>query len=1237
MAGLKFLYNLILKDAARGSGSASGILSIGKDVRKLADKKFQRYITTAKKQGVDLDKLSEEEIKYMMELNKPKAPQVLSNEEAFEFLNQFLNQGKKGEVIRGKFKPLVTVDSVITDIKKLEPMDSMKETNKVLRGEGKYKNLSKADREKIAGDESVTDHIFERNIEPDPEDFAGGGIAGMLGERPGYHEAGIVHAIEKNKKLERDLKNQFPPGRMLLPRIVDRRYPEETYRPYKTLEDIPPEVLDILMSDPTFDPKTFLEMDWAAPGHTYLERKYRGDEKKVGKLPRGTYYGMSGDILLNFPKFSEGKKGKVPAPFLDFDRMSNEEKAAVILHEMRHKNILEKEQLYEAQPEWVKKYPRGIDYAKERAFTTRRGPEITEHPGVKYKEFEKGFVPDKYLTGHELFNWFMDSRKFGTPKGKEWYPYFDKILKDEWEPYAKEIDKRSMELKSKPEHLGLAGGGIAGMLGEPTYQDEEHRVPYQDGEFVKKEDLPSGLKAEVGDPTPGWGLSDLVNKYFLYQKVIPGVGEETRKYLGEKFLNDLNAHGYSPKDFKAYIDEQFPESRAKGGRAGFDNGGPVTQEEYDKYVAEKIAAGEEYMDFDTYKLFKIQFPKAAGGRVPYNEGKKVGRPKGQFWTTGKGKGEDVVDPGFDELSADEWLFILKAAMAGDYGPIEYAGGGRAGFKLGGIDKMRRLFLQATGAGAATVGAAKSGLFSLFKGGSKSAKALDLTQVPIQNAEGMPSWFKPLVNRVIKEGDDVTKQFAWKERQTVHSAKLSENQGVKVTQDLDNQTISVEYQSADNMGGVDDAVYLEYTAPQVIEPPVVKGGKLSGYGKGVKTKAEFKAEEAFPHGTTGDYKDITMEGSNVVNKVKDLYSDTSALKQFGTNKALTKKELEIAKQKRQRVNEINNDLGEQDQLLPDPPDYDDFASGGRVPLVGGKLVKDLGLKFLNKIFGKDRMIEMRTRDPEMYQGLLEVVDKFRARDKAGLVEYMKKYLPHMDDAEIEDFIIGGYGTEGVHGQLIRLGSGRDYKGKIEMIKKLERANKLKDFDVTGRKPNASGGRVPMFLGGGLTAGKGLLRQIMRHHEKTGTTGLTGSKMLNLVNPKQFNEMLNNPGGIPAIAKEMIEKYTKEMKADRIGAVEHSLGIAKKMKKAKDKSKEMDKIKEALTKDFVDQGMDRKMVENLIDMFIGAKYPDYQKIKAIRALPNVTDEGILELENILKNLQTKDRKLNASGGLAHMVGE
>ena len=220
--GLQALYNLILKDVVKGSGQASGIMSIGGDVRKLADKKLQRYIDSAKKQGVDLDKLSEQEIKYMIELNKPKAPQVFSNEEAYKFLNQFLSQGKKGkgevvkfpkdkiknvtkaksrppetEIIGGiqttrglgdlfpkQIKKTVTVRTVIEDIKKLEPIEAMKEANKVLKGEGRYKSLSKADREKIAGDESVTDHIFEREIKTDPEDMADGGRIGFAGGTP---------------------------------------------------------------------------------------------------------------------------------------------------------------------------------------------------------------------------------------------------------------------------------------------------------------------------------------------------------------------------------------------------------------------------------------------------------------------------------------------------------------------------------------------------------------------------------------------------------------------------------------------------------------------------------------------------------------------------------------------------------------------------------------------------------------------------------------------------------------------------------------------------------------------------------------------------------------------------------------------------------------------------------------------------------------------------------------------
>ena len=149
--------------------------------------------------------------------------------------------------------------------------------------------------------------------------------------------------------------------------------------------------------------------------------------------------------------------------------------------------------------------------------------------------------------------------------------------------------------------------------------------------------------------------------------------------------------------------------------------------------------------------------------------------------------------------------------------------------------------------------------------------------------------------------------------------------------------------------------------------------------------------------------------------------------------------------------------------------DDFASGGRVGLKFGT-----GKRFLEKIFGAEKFAEMKTRDPEMYVGLLEVVDMYRKRDKEGLKMYLQKFLPHMDDAEIEAFIIGSDGSEGLIGELIRLGSGRDYAGKLEMMKKSEEMKKLRDLEVTDdmiRKPNADGGIMRL----GFKEGTGMSRR------------------------------------------------------------------------------------------------------------------------------------------------------------------
>ena len=157
----------------------------------------------------------------------------------------------------------------------------------------------------------------------------------------------------------------------------------------------------------------------------------------------------------------------------------------------------------------------------------------------------------------------------------------------------------------------------------------------------------------------------------------------------------------------------------------------------------------------------------------------------------------------------------------------------------------------------------------------------------------------------------------------------------------------------------------------------------------------------------------------------------------------------------------------DALTKKKFDPEDLATGGRVGLKVGS-----GKKFLQKVFGKEAFETMKTRDPEMFVGLLEVVDMYRKRDKEGLKMYLQKFLPHMDDAEIEDFIRGSDGSEGLIGELIRLGSGRDYAGKIEMMKKADEMRKLDNLDITEdmlRKPNADGGRAGFKSGSYLFQG------------------------------------------------------------------------------------------------------------------------------------------------------------------------
>jgi hypothetical protein len=128
--------------------------------------------------------------KFKFKFKADRPPGSISIEDAKKAEQEFNivpADSEEGKVITEKLigKPkasvteLVTAEKIILDMKNMDPMDAMKEANKVLKREGKYKNLQEKDVERIM--EDTNDFIFGRDIPEDPEGFATGGRVGMAG------------------------------------------------------------------------------------------------------------------------------------------------------------------------------------------------------------------------------------------------------------------------------------------------------------------------------------------------------------------------------------------------------------------------------------------------------------------------------------------------------------------------------------------------------------------------------------------------------------------------------------------------------------------------------------------------------------------------------------------------------------------------------------------------------------------------------------------------------------------------------------------------------------------------------------------------------------------------------------------------------------------------------------------------------------------------------------------------
>ena len=273
-----------------------------------------------------------------------------------------------------------------------------------------------------------------------------------------------------------------------------------------------------------------------------------------------------------------------------------------------------------------------------------------------------------------------------------------------------------------------------------------------------------------------------------------------------------------------------------------------------------------------------------------------------------------MDDGYDFGEA-----VKKAMEEG------YAQGGpaRQNFAMG-----RRAFLKLMGGIGAGIGAAKAGLGSLFKAGKPITKAAEIVTPA---AKGKPEWFDALVTRVINEGDDVTKKFATKDREIVHTTKIDDDATVTVYRDLNTDNVRVD---------IDDATknVMDDQGNATVSLEVRSGKSLADETTGKTTPGnEFEAVETdYRNYMDGPDDFVTENVENVVNDTKNLTADLTKVKLFAKGqKKPTIKEIMIQRDRAKTLKQAEDTPAEYaaDRGPEFDPDYDDYASGGIARMLG----------------------------------------------------------------------------------------------------------------------------------------------------------------------------------------------------------------------------------------------------------------------------------------------------------------
>jgi hypothetical protein len=475
----------------------------------------------------------------------------------------------------------------------------------------------------------------------------------------------------------------------------------------------------------------------------------------------------------------------------------------------------------------------------------------------------------------------------------------------------------SKSSKSSGPAGGASSGGNYGGNNFKSDPDDNREQYGAQGQYSRPPSTPSGgdnreqygAQGQYQRPqlfnSQGLGVTpfNLSNKNFA--KLVGPALIQYRILQKKKAMEQLGGDPFTPQD-QNILDElnqmneeekiySLPITAANGGRVGLRYGGDTMGGINDKSISSpgpdrsKVSEQQERNNQEAIsrardsQQYDYTAPKQIAKDIAINTGKNlIGKKIAS--TLGIGTGPIGILIALKGLY-DQTKNPVYSEEDVTYG-FPYQTGGRVGL-AGGM--TRRAFLKLMGGVAAGIGAIKSGIIGAGKKGVAKKVVKEVIKTP--PVAGKPEWFDALINKVILEGDDVTKKLATKDREIVHTKKLNDQESVTVTQDLDDGAIRVEYDSPDNLG--QEPVMMQF-----------KPGRADETTGGKKPADRFDVVETEPRYVGPDNTDIEFIGESGGPNISFIESDVTNLKTFATGKGPTMKEIVKSKKRKDLTRAVN---------------------------------------------------------------------------------------------------------------------------------------------------------------------------------------------------------------------------------------------------------------------------------------------------------------------------------------------